>query len=297
MRPRVELRPAPAPPGNSPAWIEERAAGYGSQGDRSTSADIVGNFTFGPAALSRVRGEGEQEQHEPDAPEIQHGHRRPLHQGRALAAFVRAKELGVDVAPSGTRATASTTSSTASRRACAPEADAATRARLDRPVLRRRRPHRAKDRRPVRRLQRLLHDRRRRLHCQAGRRGRSATSSPRTRSTRARHCGCRGSIARLDIADRIEAIARTCLFAVQEAGRIYRHIEAAKGREVRARGVDGRDRPAADAGRVAVHPRGDRAGRDPGADDRRSSPASSTRASTTSATSASSSTSSTTTSP
>ena len=73
----------------------------------------------------------------------------------------------------------------------------------------------------------------------------------------------------LDVtSERIEAIARKYLFAVKEAGKVYRHIEAAKGAEICRRSFDGRNRPAADAARAAVHPGGHRARKYSRADDR-----------------------------
>ncbi len=53
-------------------------------------------------------------------------------------------------------------------------------------------------------------------------------------------------------------VANKFLAAVQDAGRIYRHLVEVKGEgKIRAGGVDGRDGLAADAGGAADHPGGD----------------------------------------
>ena len=67
----------------------------------------------------------------------------------------------------------------------------------------------------------------------------------------------------------VERIAGKYLLAVQEAGRIYRHIAAAKGEgRVHHRSVDGRDRQPANAARTAGDPGRHRRRENPDPDDR-----------------------------
>ena len=163
-------------------------------------------------------------------------------------------------------------------------------ARLDRALLRRRRPHRLEQRRRFRRGQRLLHARRGRLDRPPGRGRRAATRFvAATRAIRrpARHPRHRPA-AGDDRADDRATLRGKFLRAVHEAGAIYRRVAARQGRgRLRHRGLDGRNRPAANARRTALHPRGGgRRGHSRRRRSPRDSPAGSTRASTTSATSA-----------
>ena len=97
----------------------------------------------------------------------------------------------------------------------------------------------------------------------------------------------------------VERIAGKFLLAVQDAGKIYRHIAEKKGAGAAdRRSLDGRDRFAADAAGAAGHPRGHRGRRNSRRrPSRRNSPAALIKASITWATCGSSSRSFTTTSP
>ncbi len=216
------------------------------------------------------------------------------HQGKAqLTAFVKARQMGVEVAPVWNKSNREHNIVHSEPASVRDEADAAVKALgWDGPYFVDADHIGRQDGRP--------------LHSPRATSSRStwpiSSASPRPRRTSRRSSPATndtpaslripGIEQPLDVAtDRIEAIARKYLFAVQEAGRIYRHIAANKGvGRIRDRSFDGRNRPAAIAGRVAVHPRGRwRRKRFRCRRSLRNSPAASTRASITSATSPSSS--------
>ena len=170
------------------------------------------------------------------------------HQGRAqLQAVVQAKQLGLDVHPVWNKSNREHTIIHSRPDDVRAEADAATaRPGLERGVLRGRRPHRAEDGGPVH-LRRAISTRSTWRTSPANRRRRSRIEQfvdGNAFATPVSLARARASTSPLMLGeDTVRAAAGKFLLAMQEAGRIYRHIEAKKGqRQLRDRGVHRRDR-------------------------------------------------------
>ena len=194
------------------------------------------------------------------------------HQAKAqLRACMLAAERGADVVPVWNKSHREhTTVGSRTRQRPRGRRCRGARAGLEEALPRGCRPHPPGNRGRLHRLQRFLHHRRGRRHRPARRPRTPSRRSPTGIPTRRPACKSPASRSRSQTtrAD-VERIAGKYLLAVQEAGRIYRHIAAAKGEgAVHHRSVDGRDRQPADAARTAGDPGRHRRREDPHPDDR-----------------------------